>query len=193
MRRISLFALTLLLPAALFGQAPAAGSKIAVIDMQRAIVENAEGKKAQDHFVAEVTKRQSDFEKKQKALDDAQTKLRTQDRALSDSAKADLSKQIDQLTTEMNRLNEDAQKELGELQQQLLRPIAEKTNEVLNRYAKENGFSVVFDVSGQASNILYVNDLSDITSEVIRRVDAENSKPASAAPTAAPAAAPRKP
>jgi outer membrane protein len=193
MKSVSLFVLiSILVPAALLAQAPAAapaGTKVAVIDMQRAIVENAEGKKAQDQFVAEVTKRQGDFDKKQKALDEAQTKLRTQDKALSDAAKAELTKQIDQLTTEMNRMNEDAQKDLGTMQQDLLRPIADRTQRVLNAYAQESGLSVVFDVSNQASPIVYVSDLTDITSEIIRRVDAEAGK----APAATKPATPPKP
>ena len=186
MKRISLFVLmSLLAPAALFAQAPAAaGSKIAVIDMQRAIVENAEGKKAQAAFVAEVTKRQGDFDRRQKALDDAQNKLRVGDKALSDQAKVDLQKQIDQLTTEMTRMNEDAQKELGTLQQDLLRPIAERTQKVLSVYAQETGLSIVLDASSQASSILYASEVADITTEIIRRVDADTTKPAAATPAA---------
>src|SRR3989442_570454 len=164
--------------------APAAtgAAKVAVVDFQRAITENSEGKKAQESFLAEITKRQSDFDKKQKSLDDAQSKLRTQEKVLDDSAKANLSKQIDQTTTELNRMNEDAQKELGDLQQKLFRPIAERTQKVLQAYASETGFGVVFDISGQTNSIIYYQDVSDITTEIIRRVDAEAGKPAPAKP-----------
>lgn len=153
-----------------------AATRVAVIDFQRAVVENAEGKKANDQLMAEVTKRQASFEKKQKALEDAQNKLRTQGKALSDAANADLTKQVDQLTTELNRDNEDAQKELGELQQRLLRPVAERASKVLNAYAAEMGFAVVFDVSNQANSIIYVEPVADITTEIIRRVDNDIAK-----------------
>lgn len=204
MRKVSLFILILMLPAALLAQAPPAsqtppavpaapktapaappavavkpgdaGTRVAVIDFQRAVVENSEGKKANDQLMAEVTKRQAAFEKKQKTLEDAKNKLQTQEKALSDNMKANLSKQIDQLTTELNRDNEDAQKELGELQQKLLRPIAERASKVLNAYASEMGFAVVFDVSNQANSIIYVQDLADITTEIIRRIDADAAK-----------------
>ena len=164
--------------------APAAtgAAKVAVVDFQRAITENSEGKKAQESFLAEITKRQSDFDKKQKSLDDAQTKLRTQEKVLDDSAKSNLSKQIDQTTTELNRMNEDAQKELGDLQQRLFRPIAERAQKVLQAYAAETGFGVVFDISGQTNSIIYYQDVSDITTEIIRRVDAEAGKTAPAKP-----------
>ena len=191
----------MLLPAAVLAQAPApaqapketpaaasAGAgRVAVVDFQKAVIENAEGKKAQEKFMAEVNKRQKEFETKQKNLSDAQSKLKTQDQALSDPAKADLSRQIDKLNIELQRMNDDAQKDLGDLQQQLFRPIMEQTQKVLQAYSVENGFAVVFDVSSQANSIIYVQDVADITTEIIRRVDATVAK----APAAAPAAAPK--
>src|SRR5215475_12421451 len=122
MRKLSLVVLIgLLLPAAVFAQAPAAGAaagagagRVAVVDFQKAVTENAEGKKAQEKFMAELNKRQKEFEEKQKALSDAQTKLQTGDKALSDTAKADLAKQIDRFNTDLQRMNDDAQKDLGD-------------------------------------------------------------------------------
>ena len=204
MRKIIIVGL-ILLPAALFAQAPApapaaqapketsaaaasAGAgRVAVVDFQKAVVENTEGKKAQERFMAEVNKRQKDFEGKQKSLTDAQNKLQTQAQVLTDTVKGDLNRQIDKLNTELQRMNDDAQKDLGDLQQQLFRPIMEQTQKVLQAYAAENGFAVVFDVSSQANSIIYVQDVADITTEIIRRVDANVGK----APAAAHAAAPK--
>ena len=204
MRKIIIVGL-ILLPAALFAQAPApapaaqapketsaaaasAGAgRVAVVDFQKAVVENTEGKKAQERFMAEVNKRQKEFEGKQKSLSDAQNKLQTQAQVLTDPVKVELNRQIDKLNTELQRMNDDAQKDLGDFQQQLFRPIMEQTQKVLQAYSAENGFAVVFDVSSQANSIIYVQDVADITTEIIRRVDATVAK----APAAAPAAAPK--
>jgi len=211
MRKLSLVVMIgLFLPAALCAQAPASGGaapaaatapaatgagRVAVVDLQKAITENAEGKKMQEKFMAEFTKKQQEFDAKQKALAEAQTKLQSGDKALSETAKAELAKSIDKMNTELQRLNDDAQKELPELQQTLFKPIAEKAQEVLKAYSSENGFAVVFDVSSQASSIIYVQDVADITTEIIRRIDAAPPRPAAAvAPTkpAAPTAPPAK-
>src|SRR5881396_28400 len=205
MRKITIVGL-ILLPAALFAQAPqapapaaqapketsaaaasAGAGRVAVVDFQKAVVENSEGKKAQEKFMAELNKRQKEFEDKQKSLSEAQNKLQTQDKVLSDVVKADLAKQIDKLNTELQRMNDDAQKELGDIQQQLFRPIAERTQEVLKSYSAENGFAVVFDSSSQANSIIYVQEVADITTEIIRRVDAAVAKAPAAAPAVAPA------
>jgi outer membrane protein len=191
MRKLSLVILVALaLPAAVFAQAPAAAGaaagRVAVVDFQKAVTENGDGKKAQERFMAEFNKRQSEFEGKQKSMADMQTKLQTGDKALSESAKADLAKQIDKLNVDLQRMNDDAQKDLGELQQQLFRPIAEKAQEAIKSYSTENGFAVVFDTSSQASSIIYVQDVADITTEIIRRMDATAAKAPSAPATATP-------
>src|SRR5215475_7547067 len=169
------------------GPAGEKAGKVAVIDLQKAITENAEGKKAQEKFMAEFNKKQKEFEEKQKAMTDAQTKLQQQDKVLGADAKAQLSKDIDKYNTELQRLNDDAQKDLGDLQQQLFKPIAEKAQDVLKSYSTENGFAAVFDISSQGNSIIYYQEVADITTEIIRRIDAAPPKPASATP-AAPAA-----
>jgi outer membrane protein len=186
MRKLSLVVvLGLLLCSAAFAQAPAAtapgAGKVAVVDFQRLVTENADGKKAQEKFTAELQKRQKEFEDKQKAMTEAQTKLQNGDKTLNDTAKSDLAKQIDRLNTELQRMNDDAQKELGELQQTLFRPIMEKAQTAVGTYSTENGFAVVFDSSAQASNIVHADPVADITTEIIRRMDATPSKPAAAA------------
>src|SRR5262245_17481379 len=198
MRRLTLtVVIGLLLPIAAIAQqapaAPAAGGpgagRVAVVDFQKAVTENSEGKKAQEKFMAELNRRQKEFEDKQKTMTDAQTKLQNGDKALNETVKADLAKQIDKLNTELQRMNDDAQKDLGDLQQQLFRPIAEKTQDVLKSYSNENGFAVVFDIS-QGNAILYWQDVADITTEIIRRVDASPARPAA---TTTPGAAPKPP
>jgi outer membrane protein len=178
-------------------EAPAAATgsggsgRVAVVDFQKAVFENVEGKKAQEKLMGEVNRRQKEFEEKQKNLSDSQNKLQTQSKALSPEATADLNRQIEKLNTDLQRMNDDAQKDLQDMQQQLLRPIADRTQKVLQAYSAENGFAVVFDVSSQANSIIYVQDVADITTEIIRRVDAEMAK--SPTPPAAPAPRPPAP
>src|SRR5881397_2650477 len=99
-----------------------AQSKIAVIDFERAVVGSAEGKKAEAKFNAKLEERRTEIEKKQKELDEKQTQLKAQDRVLSDTAKTELARDIDRRTTDLQRSNEDAQKELDAMRQELLGP-----------------------------------------------------------------------
>jgi outer membrane protein len=185
MRQVTLLVMiSLLIPAALFAQTPAAAGKVAVIDFQGALAGNTMGKQAQEKLAAEVNKRQSDMEKTQKSMEDAQNKLRTQANVLSDTAKADLTRDIDRMNTELQRKNDDAQKELQDLQQQLIQPIAERLQVIIDAYAKEMGYSVVLE----AMSIVWRSETADITTEIIRRFDAAMAATPKPAAPAAPAA-----
>jgi len=160
-------------------------SKVAVVDFEGAVVGSAEGKKSSDKFNATLQAKQADIEKRQKDLDDAQKKLQNGARTLSDSAKADLQKDIDKKTTELTRINEDAQKDLQVLRDELLRPIAERATAVLNAMASELDFTLIIDISNPENNVLWANKKNDITAELIKRIDAEMAKEKAEAPKAA--------
>jgi outer membrane protein len=175
----------LLIPVAAFSQE----SKVATVDFERVVVESASGKKAQDNWNAKYTEHQKNLEAKQKEIDDAQNNLKSRGNVLSEAAKADITRDIDKKTTDLNRLTEDAQKEMEELRTNLLGPISENAQRVLQQYAAEKGYTVVIDVSNPQTNIVYVNTKSDITQDVIKLIDSQPA-PAAAAPAAAPSTTP---
>ena len=104
----SVVLMSLMLCVTAFAQAPAAaspaaagtpGSRVAVIDFNRAVIECSEGKKATELIQAEMKKLQTAFEKAQGEMEALQKQAQTQNAALSDAAKADLSKKIDAKNT----------------------------------------------------------------------------------------------
>jgi outer membrane protein len=151
-------------------------SKIAVVDFERAVVESAEGKKSSDKFNATVQAKQADIEKRQKDLDEAQKKLQNGARTLSDTAKTDIQRDIDRKTLELQRINEDAQKELQTLREELLRPIADKATAILNAMSAEEGYTIVVDVSNPETSVVWSNPKNEITAELIKRIDAAATK-----------------
>jgi len=187
----------------------AQNSKVAAVDFERAVVQCAEGKKASEKFNTAVQAKQTELAQRQKDIDDGTKKLQNGARTLSDAAKADLQKDIDKKTTDLQRLNEDAQKELETMRDELLRPIAQKATALLNAMAEQQGYTMVVDVSNPQSNVVFVNPKFEITEELIKRIDAEAAKapaasegpkPAGTAPAAnaprppsSPAAAPKPP
>ena len=181
MKRASLLiSILALLPAALIAQSPApaaSSGKVAVVDFNRAVTENSEGKKAFTTFNSDMAKLQGEFQALQESVEKMETQLRTGANALSDTAKADLTRKIDAANVELNRKNEDAQKTMGDRQNELFGPVAQRAKVVLDTYAKEMAYSVVFDTSNQQNNnIIYFQDVAEITTEIIRRIDADFAK-----------------
>jgi outer membrane protein len=172
-------------------------STVVVVDFERAVVESKEGKKASDKFNGTLQAKQGEIEKKQKEIEDQQKKIQNGARTLSDVAKADLQKDIDRRTTDLQRVNEDAQKELQTLRDQLLRPIAERATAILNAMASERNYTLVVDISNPENNVIWKNDKNDITAELVKKIDevtaqeATKAEPSKAAPATSTPAAPR--
>lgn len=166
--------------------APKPGANVAVINFRKAVVESEPGLAAQKEFEKEMSSQRANFEKLDKEMTTLQTRAKD---AKTDAERADLTRQIDAKQRDMTRINEDAAKMSEDLQDRLLPPIAAMVNKALDSYAMENNLAVVLDPTTDGSNVVYANDATDITSEIMRRVNAEFAKnPKAASPTATPAA-----
>jgi hypothetical protein len=97
----------------------------------------------------------------------------------------------------LQRVNEDAQKELQALRDELLRPIAERATAILNAMASERNYTLVVDISNPENNVIWKNDKNDITAELVKKIDevtaqeATKAEPSKAAPATSTPAAPR--
>lgn len=165
-------------------------SKVAIVDFERAVVQSKEGVKGQDRFNAKTEEWNKKIEAKQKEMEDAQTRLRTQDRVLSEVARADLNRTITRVQTELTRMGEDAQMELDALRMELLRPTLEVAQQVLNAYAADKGYNVVIDISVPDGNVLFYNKANDITDDLIKAIDSATPAAATPAPATPAATAP---
>jgi len=172
-RCLTLIFAAFLLPAAVIAQE----AKIGVVDMERAIVQSTEGKKAEANFTSKFEQLRRNIEGKQKHIEDQQNKLKTQERLLDDAAKAAITTDITKSQTELTRSQDDAQKELDSLRGELMRPIAQVAEVVVQSYARDHGFTLLIDSSNpQNTSIVFVHRQADITDEVIKLIDAEIAK-----------------
>jgi outer membrane protein len=181
-------------------QAPMAAStaptKVGVIQIQAALGATKEGQKAAAELETKMAPRKKDLDAKQAEIKELQDRLQRGGNTLSDSAKEDLTRSIDAKTKSYNRDIEDAQAELQEEQQKVLNVLGQKMMAVIDKYAQQNGYAVILDVSNQNTPVLYASNTVDITKEIIDIYDKTvfTQTPAAAKPAgAAPAAAPAKP
>ena len=161
-----------------------AGVRVGIINIQRAIVESTEGKKAAEDLTKRFTPKRSDLEKKREELAKLQKQLEDGKNTLSDEARANLIREIERKTKDFNRDNEDANSDFQQAEAQLINTIGTKVMRVLDEYARKNGYDVILDISAQQSNVLWATNRIDITDEII---GAFNLSGGAAAPTAPPA------
>src|SRR5690606_5134084 len=112
---------------------------------------------------------------------------------LSQDALGKLRTDIDDKQRDLQRSGEDAQLEFNQAQQSTFAGISEKMQAVIDKFAKENGYVLIIDVSTPQSGVLYASNSIDITANVISAFDADSSPAAAAKPPAAKPAAPAKP
>ena len=100
--------------------------RMAFLDLQRIAAESSEGKVASGK-VQELTKKKgAELQEKTKALQTNQQKLQQGAAVLNDAARAQTQKEIDRLTVEIDRFQEDANAEVQEMQQALQAEFQEK-------------------------------------------------------------------
>ena len=170
--------------------APAGPAKIAVIAFQVAVAQTNEG---QRNF-ADLQKKYDPKRQQLKALsdevDNLTKQLQAQGDKLSDTERASRAKTIDDKKKQLERAAEDARNDFQSEMSELYNTLAAKVYDVMANYAQQQGYTVVFDVTGsqqQAPVVLYASESTNITKQVI---DAYNLKSGVPAPPAQPAAAP---
>ncbi len=161
-------------------------TKVGVIQIQSALVATKDGQKAAKELEDKMAPRKKELDGKQSEIRDLQERLAKGGNTLSESAKEELTRNIDTKTKSFNRQVEDAQAELENQQRQVLNQLGQKMMQVIDKYAQANGFSIILDVSTQNTPVLYASNTVDVTKDIIDLYDKTNFA-ASAAP-AAPAA-----
>ena len=176
--------------------------KIAVININEAIVRSNDGQEALKQIQIRFAPKEGDLQKQQREIADLQNQLRQQERTLSPEALARLQRNVDEKTRVLNRAAEDAQAEFQQAQQDVGAEISRKMQGVIEEYIKMSGFTLVLDAS--QSPILFAEPSIVITDKIIELYNQASAKPATGAapapaapagaaaprPAAAPAAAP---
>jgi outer membrane protein len=170
--------------------------KVGAINIQAAMTGTKEGQKAAAELEQRLLPRKKAIDAKAAGIRELQDRLQRGGAAMSESAKADLTRQIDERTKNYNRDMEDAQAELSDENRRLIQDMTNKMTKILDEYAAANNFSVIFDVSNPNTPVLYTSNMIDITREIISLYDKAHppgAAPAPAAPAAPkPAATPKK-
>ena len=171
-------------------------TKIGIISIQDAIVRTEEGQKTAKALTEKYSPRQSELEKKKRELDDLQAQLSKGRNTMSEEARNNLIRQIDQKNKALTRDNEDASAEYQQEEGKLINAIGQKMTNLVDKYAKENGYSIILDYSSPQSPVLYAVSSVDITSAIVALYDktyGTGGATASGAPAPAPAPAAKPP
>ena len=173
--------------------AQAQQGKFAVINIQGAIISTKDGQKAAAELNAKTAPKKKELEQKQNDINSLQDQLNKGSNTLSETAKNDLYKNIEAKKKNLQREVEDAQADLEADQQKLLQQLGQKILAVIEKYSRDNGYTLVVDVSSPQTPVLYASPSIDITKEIIEIYDKNAASGGGSAPSQTSAPAPKPP
>ena len=142
------------------------GAKFAFVNLQQIAQESDEGKASAAKVQKTMQDKQTESQNRAKALQNNQQKLQAGGSVLSDSARADLEKQIATQQRDNDRFDQDAQQELNELQQQLQNDLLKKLFPVLEQIRKDKGLWAIF--SGADAGVIVLDPGLDLSEEAVK-------------------------
>lgn len=145
--------------------------KVAIINARQAIVSTAEGKQASAELQSQFAPRTGELENIGKNINALRQRLESGASTLSDEEKVRLQRQVDTLTHQGQRKQDEYQEDVNAAQADVIDRIGRKMIDVLERYGRENGYVAILDSSAQQSPILYFSNQIDITQDIVRLYD----------------------
>ncbi|MBI1739224.1 MAG: OmpH family outer membrane protein [Acidobacteria bacterium] len=168
------------------GAAPAPAQKVGILNVRQAVFSTAEGKQALAELQSQFAPRTNEMDALRKQMDDIQGRLRAGDRTLSDDEKARLTRQGEALARQAQRKQTEFEEDAQAAQGEVFERIARKMDDVMGRYARENNYTLVIDVSSQ-NVVVFAAPQTDITQDIVKLFDQAFPVRAGTAPAGAPA------
>jgi len=173
MKKVTWIATIAVLILGVFSLRAGAQLKIGYINSDRILREYKEAQDVQKQLDAKNQEWQRQAQQMQQEIQEKQRQLESQSLLLSEEKKAEKQREIQELINKFQQFQLEKWGQNGEafrLQQELMRPIFDRINEVLQKIGKEEGFDYIFD--SVAGNIVYAApDQPDLTDRVLEELN----------------------
>jgi len=167
--------------------APPTG-KVGVLNVRAAILGTSEGKLAQAELQTQFAPRQTELENMNKQINDMRQRLAACEGKCSQEEIARLTTQGQRFAQQLERKQNEMQEDANAAQADVFERLGRKMNDVLDRYARENGYVVLLDYSAQNTPIVNFSNQADVTQDIVRLYDQAYPVKGGAAAQAKPAA-----
>lgn len=172
-------------PASSPASTPTAGpttARIGIINIQNAIVMTNEGRRDLEALQKKFEPTQTQLNTLNQEVENLKKQLQTQNDKLNEQTRSEMVKNIETKQKSLQRQVEDAQAEFQGQQNEIANRIGGKLLEVLDKFAKQNGYSMIIDVSSQQSPVLWAAQNTDVTQEIVNSYNTQSGVPAPATP-----------
>lgn len=145
----------------------AAVTRVALVDIQRAIRETGDGKKAESTLRKEMEDLQKKIQADGKKIQEAMEDLRKQAMVMDEKTRREKEEAIQGQIMKLREQEAKSQARFQERDQEISGPIVKKIREVVAQISKDKGYTLVIDTG----SVIFAQDQDDITQEVVKRYD----------------------
>lgn len=145
--------------------------KVGVISVQGAIVGTKDGQKASQQLTTQFAPKQKDVQTRQTEITQEEDQLRKGGNLMSEDKRNQMARDIDEKKKRLERDVQDDQEELQQAQQKALQGLGQRMMAVIEKYAKDNGYTMILDVSNPNTPVLYASSGIDITQDIVSLYD----------------------
>lgn len=169
--------------------------KVGIIDIQQAIVGTNEGARDFEALQKKFEPKKNELAGMNTDIEKMKTQLNTQGDKLNDEARATLVKSIETKQKSLQRQVEDAQNEYQQQQNEIAQRILQKMAPVIDKYAKANGYGLLFDSSNPwpQGPLLWATAGVDLTKTIVDAYNAQSGIAPPPRPAGTPGATTGKP
>jgi outer membrane protein len=149
----------------------AATGKIGVINVRQAIASTGEGKQAGAELQSQFSPRQTELEGLNKQINDLRQRIDAGSGKISQEEQARLQREGETKARQLQRKQDEYQEDVNAAQADVFDRIGRKMIDVLDRYARENGYVAILDTSAQNTPILFASTNIDVTQDIVKLYD----------------------
>jgi outer membrane protein len=158
----------------------AAATKVAIIDIQAAILNSQEGQQAVTGLRNQFEPKRAQLQQRQQELQALQDRLTKGSAAMSDAAKEKLAAEIQSKTRTLKRDAEDLDAEAVEAQNKMGEQLGPRMYAVVEKYASQRGYHVVLDASNPQAPVYWADSSAVITGDLVKQYDVAHPSKAAA-------------
>jgi outer membrane protein len=165
-QRAVAFAGALGLAAGVWAQSPEAVSKIGFVEVERAVLACDEGKARVKDLETWARPRQEELAKLGKEINDLGTELNSRRGVASEEALAEMNRQLVGKQREAEDRQRVVKREFEKRQDEVLKDLGSKLQEIVGTYARENAYTAIFIL--KPNELVFLAPGSDITETVVK-------------------------
>jgi outer membrane protein len=154
--------------------APSGATKLAFVNARRILQSTPGWTTAEQTFTKESEGYRAELQKLQATLDSMASDYEQQSVVLSPTQRQAKRNELEAKRTALEARAQELQTKAQARETELLAPLQQKVNAVIDGIRKEGGYAMIFDVSAQGGNVVAADPTLDLTNVVIEKLKATN-------------------